>query len=133
MFLSITSSNIYIFYQYFVGSLADNNTLSTKIEAKEEKLKEVNDALVERDFIISTLSDSNKELLQQIESLESNVKSLDIDVQNLQNRGAQLVSEKAEKTRLLEKEKSEKTRQVSEYRVSKYICTCITYLGIIEW
>ena len=131
MFLSITSSNIYIFYQYFVGSLADNNTLSTKIEAKEEKLKEVNDALVERDFIISTLSDSNKELLQQIESLESNVKSLDIDVQNLQNRGAQLVSEKAEKTRLLEKEKSEKTRQVSEYRVSKYICTCITYLGNI--
>jgi len=98
--------------------LADNNALSTKIEAKEEKLKEVNDALVERDFMISTLSDSNKELIQQIESMEGNIKSLEIDVQNLQNRCAQLVSEKADKTRLLEKEKSEKTRQVSEYRVS---------------
>ena len=98
--------------------MADNNALSTKIEAKEEKLKEVNDALVERDFMISTLSDSNKELIQQIESMEGNIKSLEIDVQNLQNRCAQLVSEKADKTRLLEKEKSEKTRQVSEYRVS---------------
>jgi len=98
--------------------LADNNALSTKIEAKEEKLKEVNDALVERYFMISTLSDSNKELIQQIESMEGNIKSLEIDVQNLQNRCAQLVSEKADKTRLLEKEKSEKTRQVSEYRVS---------------
>lgn len=72
---------------------------------------------MERDYIISTLSESNKEFLQQIESLESNVKSLDEDVQNLQNRCAQLVNEKAEKTRLLEKEKIEKTKQISEYRV----------------
>lgn len=113
-----------------IGSVADNNTLSTKIVEKEEQLKETHDTLVERDYVIRTLDESNKELLQQIESLEGNIKSLNEDVQKLQDRCAQLVSEKAEKSRLLEKEKSEKSRQISEYRVS-YLVSLFIYIFII--
>ena len=99
--------------------LSDNyNTLKTILFNKEQTIEPNDNLIIEQTLTINKLETQNQSLNNEIITLKLDVNDRNNDIEKLQCRCAQLVSEKTEKAKEYEKEKNDRTKQIKEYRVS---------------
>ena len=116
--------------------LSDNyNTLKITLYNKEQTIEANDKLIIEQTLSINTLETQNQLLSNEIITLKSDVNDRNNDIEKLQSRCAQLVSEKTEKAKEYEKEKNDRTKQIKEYRVSYlssiFIITTLFYIHIL--